>query len=103
MQPMRVSEKWFHRALWLISFAFAGFLIGLGGLVVGNLPGVEAPPTLESLIDPTASAAIQTSLQQAQSSVRDGELAQLSLFAVPALAMSLIFKDVDLKGLHYRA
>ena len=31
------------------------------------------------------------------------ELAQLSLFAVPALAMSLIFKDVDLKGLHYRA
>src|ERR1700694_5194532 len=30
-------------------------------------------------------------------------LAQLSLFAVPALAMSLIFKDVDLKGLHYRA
>jgi hypothetical protein len=30
-------------------------------------------------------------------------LAQLSLFAVPALAMSLIFKDVDFKGLHYRA
>jgi hypothetical protein len=78
MQPMRVSEKWFHRALWLISFAFAAFLIGLGGLVVGNLPGVEAPPTLESLIDPTASAAIQTSLRQAQSSVRDGELAEES-------------------------
>src|SRR5882762_4816821 len=78
MQPMRVSENWFHRALWLISFAFAGFLIGLGALVVGNLPGVEAPPTLESLIDPTASAAIQTSLQQAQSSVRDGELAEES-------------------------
>jgi len=33
----------------------------------------------------------------------EGGLAQLSLFAVPALAMSLIFKDVDLKGLHYRA
>ena len=31
------------------------------------------------------------------------QLTQLSLFAVPALAMSLIFKDVDLKGLHYRA
>jgi hypothetical protein len=30
-------------------------------------------------------------------------LAQLSLFAVPALAMSLIFKDIDLKCLHYRA
>jgi hypothetical protein len=73
MQPMRVSEKWFHRALWLIAFAFAGFLIGLGGLVVRNLPGVDAPPTLESLIDPGANAAIQTSLKQAQSDARDGE------------------------------
>lgn len=78
MQPMRVSEKWFHRALWLIAFAFAGFLIGLGGLVVGNLPGVDAPPTLESLIDPTANAAIETSLQQAQSNERSGAIAQES-------------------------
>ena len=78
MQPMRVSEKWFHRALWLIAFAFAGFLIGLGGLVVGNLPGVEAPPTLDSLIDPSASAAIETSIKQAQSDVRDGETAEES-------------------------
>jgi hypothetical protein len=28
-------------------------------------------------------------------------LAQLSLFAVPERATSLIFKDFDLKGLHY--
>jgi hypothetical protein len=75
---MRVSEKWFHRALWLIAFAFAGFLIGLGGLVVGNLPGVEAPPTLDSLIDPSASAAIETSIKQAQSNARDGETAEES-------------------------
>src|SRR5471032_3261580 len=76
MQPMRVSEKWFHRALWLIAFAFAGFLIGLGGLVVGNLPGVEAPPTLDSLIDPSTNAAIETSIKQAQSNARDGETAE---------------------------
>ena len=30
-----------------------------------------------------------------------GLLAQLSLFAVPERATSLIFKDFDLKGLHY--
>ena len=78
MQPMRVSEKWFHRALWLIAFAFAGFLIGLGGLVVGNLPGVRAAPTLESLIDPAASAAIENSLHQAQSNARDGAIAEES-------------------------
>jgi hypothetical protein len=32
-----------------------------------------------------------------------GVLAQLSLFAVPERATSLIFKDFDLKGLHYGA
>jgi ABC-type multidrug transport system fused ATPase/permease subunit len=73
---MRLSEKWFHRALWLIAFIFAGFLIGLGGLVVGNLPGVEAPPTLESLLDPTASAAARASVQQARSAQHLSELAK---------------------------
>ena len=76
MQPMRLSEKWFHRALWLIAFIFAGFLIGLGGLVVGNLPGVEAPPTLESMLDPAASAAARASVQQARSAQHLSELAK---------------------------
>jgi hypothetical protein len=78
MQPMRLSEKWFHRALWLIALIFAGFLIGLGGLVVGNLPGVEAPPTLESLIDPAVSSAAHTSIEQAQKAQRLSELANES-------------------------
>jgi hypothetical protein len=64
--------------LWLIAFVFAGFLIGLGGLVVGNLPGVEASPTLESMIDPAAGAAAHAAIEQARSAQGLSELAKES-------------------------
>ncbi len=35
---IRLSEKWFQRGLWVIAVLFASFLIGLGALVVGDLP-----------------------------------------------------------------
>ena len=35
---LRLTEKWMHRGLWLVAFVFAGFLTGLGGTVVGDLP-----------------------------------------------------------------
>lgn len=38
----RLSEKWYRRGLWLISIIFAGFLIGLGGSIVQDLPKVES-------------------------------------------------------------
>ena len=40
-KSLRLPEKWFRRGLWLVAFAFAWFLIGLGGMVVGNLPQVD--------------------------------------------------------------
>ena len=36
-KALRLSEKWFHRGLWVVAFVFAGFLIGLGGTIVGDL------------------------------------------------------------------
>ena len=39
-KALRLSEKWFRRGLWLVAFVFAGFLIGLGGTVVDDLPKV---------------------------------------------------------------
>jgi predicted RNA-binding Zn-ribbon protein involved in translation (DUF1610 family) len=51
---IRLSEKWFNRALWLIALAFAFFLIGLGNAVVGDLPQVEADLRLEQFMAPEA-------------------------------------------------
>jgi len=56
---LRLTEKWLHRALWLVAFAFASFLIGLGGQLVENMADVEAPPTLEQFIDPAQLAAVR--------------------------------------------
>jgi predicted RNA-binding Zn-ribbon protein involved in translation (DUF1610 family) len=67
---IRLSEKWFVRALWLISLVFAFFLIGLGNAVVGDLPQVEAELSLQQFMDPAAQA-----LQQQQDAARNNRLA----------------------------
>ena len=68
-----LSERWFRRALWLVAFAFAGFLIGLGSLIVGDLPQVERRFTLEQFLDPAkaeASAAALKATRREQEEVR---------------------------------
>ncbi|WP_156255813.1 serine endopeptidase [Sandarakinorhabdus oryzae] len=67
---IRLSEKWFVRALWLISLVFAFFLIGLGNAVVGDLPQVEQALSLEQFLGPEAQP-----LQQQQDGARDKRLA----------------------------
>lgn len=56
---LRLSEQWFTRGLWLIALLFAGFLIGLGGKIVGDLPKAETSYVLESFIDHKAMSAIE--------------------------------------------
>jgi hypothetical protein len=48
---LRLSETWFNRGLWLLALVFAGFLIGLGGLVVSDLPQVEQTLDREAMLD----------------------------------------------------
>jgi predicted RNA-binding Zn-ribbon protein involved in translation (DUF1610 family) len=62
-KALRVPERLFALAMWLVSFVFAGFLIGLGGKVVRDLPRIEADISQDEFAD-------QTALRQARSDIR---------------------------------
>ncbi len=65
-KSLRLSEKWFRRGLWLVAFVFAGFLIGLGSVVVGDLPKVERVRQLDDFIDRTAAAPLRATVKSSQ-------------------------------------
>lgn len=52
LKSVRAPEKAYAIVLWLVSVVFAGFIVGLGNLVIGDLPQVEqsalAAPELPS-------------------------------------------------------
>ncbi|MFG5409670.1 hypothetical protein ABXN37_18220 [Piscinibacter sakaiensis] len=56
-KSLRVPEKLFAAGMWLLSFAFAGFLVGLGSQLVADLPRLDEPPTVEQFADAEALAA----------------------------------------------
>ncbi|MDH4394412.1 MAG: serine endopeptidase [Limnobacter sp.] len=80
-KTLRVSEKWYRRALWVVAFFFANFLIGLGGAVVGDLPQVEKQLTLDQFVDQTEAEPIkqQMKVAQAKLAAADSELDQARL------------------------
>lgn len=65
-KALRLSEKWFRRGLWLVAFVFAGFLIGLGGTVVGDLPKVEQRLEVDDFLDRPAADRLRSDIQVAQ-------------------------------------
>jgi hypothetical protein len=71
---LRLSETWFRRGLWLVALVFAGFLTGLGGTLVGDLPQVVPAHTLDDFVDPAAAAphrAAQRAAEQAGRAAQD--------------------------------
>lgn len=72
-QSLRRSEKWFRRGLWLVALVFAGFLIGLGGAVVGDLPRVERTLKLDDFVDAAPAQAARDAIDQGQE--QDHEIA----------------------------
>jgi len=81
----RLSERWYNLFLWLVALVFAGFLIGLGSLVVGDLPQVEQRYTLEQFLDREPAAASTETLKrivrEREDVTRRAEQAQLALEA----------------------
>jgi predicted RNA-binding Zn-ribbon protein involved in translation (DUF1610 family) len=65
-KALRLTQQWMQRGLWLVAFAFAAFLIGLGGKVVENLWSVEAPLRVEQFIDPAVYGQITGAIEQAE-------------------------------------
>ena len=58
-RSFRVPERLFAFAMWAISVVFAGFLIGLGGKVVGDLPGVDQGVSIDEFVDPARQAVLK--------------------------------------------
>jgi predicted RNA-binding Zn-ribbon protein involved in translation (DUF1610 family) len=85
-KALRVPERLFRLVMWLVSFVFAGFLVGLGAKIVADLPRLESNLTAEqfvadpALLERTRSEA--RSLQQQEREITDRhEQAQLRLTA----------------------
>lgn len=66
---LRLTEKWMQRALWLVAFIFAAFLIGLGSLIVAAVHDVEAPLSVEQFMDQEAAAKVRAEMAAAQAKV----------------------------------
>ena len=71
-KSLRVPEKVFGLVMWCVSFAFAGFLIGLGGKIVADLPRLESDLAVEQFADRAALDAARADIKAL--SRRQGEL-----------------------------
>jgi multidrug efflux pump subunit AcrA (membrane-fusion protein) len=60
MKALRVPEQLFTAIMWAVSLIFAAFLLGLGQLVIGDLPLATDTPELSDFVDPAASARIDS-------------------------------------------
>lgn len=72
-KSLRLTEKWMHRGLWLVALVFAGFLIGLGGTLVGDLPQVERKLSLDDYMDAGTTSALRNSIKNAERAGRDAD------------------------------
>jgi hypothetical protein len=71
-KSLRVPEAAFRLLTWVVSFVLAGFLIGLGGRIIADLPRLESRLGLEQFADQGALAAARGEVQKLE--VREREL-----------------------------
>jgi predicted RNA-binding Zn-ribbon protein involved in translation (DUF1610 family) len=85
-KSLLVPERWFRLVMWIVSVVFAGFLIGLGGIVIADLPRLESTLTVDQFADAAALDRARTDISMFADRERDLEAqleqARLSLTAV---------------------
>ena len=72
LKALRAPEGLFAIAMWVVSIAFASFLMGLGRRIIADLPGVPTTLTREQFMDSgvvARSKALRDSLRRAQEDV----------------------------------
>jgi hypothetical protein len=81
--PLRVPERLFSIAMWVVSLVFASFLIGLGGKVVGDLPGVDQRLEVDAFLDSAADARRRADIDSLEAILRaqEAERERIALLA----------------------
>ena len=84
-KSLRLSEKWFHRGLWLVAFLFAWFLTGLGSTVVGDLPQVEQSQSLDDFMDPQRTPALRAAIKAAENTADEAPVRSPDAWKSPSI------------------
>ena len=70
-KSLRVPEAVFRLLMWVVSFVFAGFLIGLGGRVIADLPRLESTLELDQFADQAALSAARADIATLEARERE--------------------------------
>jgi hypothetical protein len=61
---LRVPDRLFKLVMWIVSFVFAGFLVGLGGKIVADLPRLGEHLSQDQFADPAALKAVRDDIRK---------------------------------------
>lgn len=70
-KSLRVPEGFFRLLMWVVSFVFAGFLIGLGGRIIADLPRLESRLGLDDFADQAALSTARAEVRRLETRERE--------------------------------